>query len=163
MPSGWRIADPDHSKTVSEMLSGEGAYLHGGRWNSKGYRVVYLGANLATAAMELLVHIGSTNILNQFKKIEVIFDNSFILLIDPNQLPKNWNNQTMTPTTQLIGNDWLDKKESLILKVPSVAVDGESNYLLNPNHSDFDKITVSSITLFKLDPRLAVKPKIVIE
>lgn len=154
MPSGWRIADPDFSKTTQEILSGEGAFLFGGRWNTKGNRVVYLGGNLSTAAMELLVHLGASSVLNCYSKMNVTFDESHIIYIDPNDLPDDWTAPTMEPTTQIIGDDWLTNQESLILQVPSVVVEGEINYLLNPLHPDFNAIETSDITSFKYDPRI---------
>jgi RES domain-containing protein len=38
--------------------SGEGAYLFGGRWNSKGQRVVYAAVDPSTAILEVAVHKG---------------------------------------------------------------------------------------------------------
>lgn len=154
MPSGWRLADSDFAKTPQEMLSGEGAFVFGGRWNTKGHRAVYLGCNLATACMELLVHLDTIAVLDGYSKMEVSFHPSHVLRIDPADLPDDWTSPSMEPTTQLIGDDWLDNQESLILHVPSVVVDGEFNYLLNPLHPDFKKIKTSNITRFKYDPRI---------
>ena len=154
MPSGWRIADPVFSKTPQEMLSGEGARLYGGRWNSKGNSVVYLGGNLATAAMELLVHLKSARALSSYSKMEVSFDESRIIYIDPDELPNDWTEPTMESTIQFIGDDWITKQESLILQVPSVVVHGETNFLLNPAHPDYSSIETSEITDFTYDPRI---------
>ncbi len=154
MPAGWRVADPEFAKSPQEMLSGEGAFLYGGRWNTKGHRVVYLGGNLATASVELLVHLDSVSVLNGFSKMEVIFDDAHVILIDPDDLPDDWTQSSMTPTTQIIGDDWLDNQESLILQIPSVVIEGEHNYLLNPLHPDFKAIETSDITPFKYDPRI---------
>lgn len=154
MPSGWRICAPEFTKTSQEMLSGEGAFLFGGRWNTKGNRVIYLGGNLATAAMELFVHLNAASVLNAYSKMLVTFDESHIVYIDPKDLPDDWTIPTMEPTTQLIGNDWLTNQESLILQVPSAVIEGEINYLLNPAHPDFKNIETSEITPFKYDPRV---------
>ncbi|NOX10136.1 MAG: RES family NAD+ phosphorylase [Gammaproteobacteria bacterium] len=154
MPTGWRVADPEFAKSPQEMLSGEGAFLHGGRWNTKGHRVVYLGGNLATASLELLVYLDSISVLNCFSKIEVTFNDEHIILIDPDDLPDDWTQPSMTPTTQIIGNDWLSNQESLILQIPSVVIESEHNYLLNPLHPDFKEIETSNITTFKYDSRI---------
>jgi RES domain-containing protein len=37
--------------------------------------------------------------------------------------------------------------------VPSVALPGERNVVINPAHRDFDKVTVASTQSFAFDPR----------
>ena len=63
MPSGWRIAEPEYASTIPQILFGESATLGGGRRNSKGARMVYLGSSIAQAALEMLVHIHRPEIL----------------------------------------------------------------------------------------------------
>ncbi|MDN5850725.1 MAG: RES domain-containing protein, partial [Nitrococcus sp.] len=41
----------------ASVLSGEGAQLHGGRWNPIGTPAVYAAGSLSLAALELLVHL----------------------------------------------------------------------------------------------------------
>ena len=152
--SGWRIADPAFSQSTSQMMSGEGAFLAGGRWNSKGTRVIYLGSSLAQAAMELLVHLGTPQILNAFLKMEVRFDASLVQSIDLADLPENWLTPSMASSVQAVGDEWVESQSSLILQVPSAAVLGEYNYLFNPVHSDASKAEFSPITPFNYDSRL---------
>jgi hypothetical protein len=45
--------------------------------------------------------------------------------------------------------------ESAVLKEPSVVVPEEYNFLLNPNHPDFEKITIGTPIVYPFDPRLA--------
>ncbi len=104
--------------------------------------------------MEMLVHLDSVTVLDLYNKMEVYFNDDHILQIDPDDLPIDWGDSSMAPTTQLIGDDWLDNNESLILQVPSVVVRGEFNYLLNPLHPDFKDIETSDITVYKFDTRL---------
>ena len=52
-------------------MSGEGARLFGGQWNSPGVRAVYLGDSLALAGMELLVHLGDLDVLRTYRKLPV--------------------------------------------------------------------------------------------
>lgn len=49
----YRIAK---SQYVND-LSGEGSRLHGGRWNNKGYSMIYTAENRSLATVEYLVHI----------------------------------------------------------------------------------------------------------
>jgi RES domain-containing protein len=51
----WRL---DQAKHKSTWDSGEGAYLVGGRWNSRGVRAVYCSIDPATAILEVAVHKG---------------------------------------------------------------------------------------------------------
>lgn len=45
------------SRWASTAFDGEGARLHGGRWNSVGTRMVYTSASRSLAALEILVHL----------------------------------------------------------------------------------------------------------
>ena len=49
----WRLDDRKFKETWD---SGEGAYIAGGRWNSKGVRAVYCSIDPATAILEVAVH-----------------------------------------------------------------------------------------------------------
>ena len=49
----WRL-DEQRRKTTWD--SGEGAFRHGGRWNSKGVRAAYCSLDPATAILEVAVH-----------------------------------------------------------------------------------------------------------
>jgi RES domain-containing protein len=54
MTRAWRIVREDHR---SAAFDGEGAWLFGGRWNSRGTRMVYTSITLSLAALETLVHL----------------------------------------------------------------------------------------------------------
>ena len=151
---GWRLADPEFASTSADMLSGEGAFLFGGRWNSKGVRVVYLGSRLAQAAMELLVHLGSPKILSTFYTMSVVFDEAHLSHIDLADLPDTWAEPSMASAIQTVGDIWIENEPSLLLQVPSAAVNGEYNYLLNPLHRDMDELIIGPIRPFGYDPRL---------
>jgi RES domain-containing protein len=43
---------------------------------------------------------------------------------------------------------------SAVLEVPSIVVNGEFNYLLNPEHPDFERLEIGSALPFSFDPRL---------
>ena len=51
----WRLDTAVHAQTWD---SGEGAYIAGGRWNSRGVRAVYCAMDPATAILEVAVHKG---------------------------------------------------------------------------------------------------------
>ncbi len=54
-----------------------------------------------------------------------------------------------------IGDNWVGSGVSAVLRVPSVIIPSEFNYLLNPVHEDFRRCVWGKPRLFKFDPRLA--------
>jgi len=50
----WRIC---RGRYAAEAANGEGARLYGGRWNSRGVRVVYASTSLALAAVETFLNL----------------------------------------------------------------------------------------------------------
>ena len=154
MLTSWRIASPEFSTTPKLMMSGEGAYLFGGRWNSKGTRVVYLGTSLAQASMEMLVHLGRADILKSYLKLEVSFDEALVQHIDLTDLPDDWAEPTMASAVQSVGDNWVRDMSSLVLQVPSAAIVGEYNYLFNPIHPDLEQAVFGEVKPFSYGPRL---------
>jgi len=136
---GWRIVKPEH---VDNAFSGEGALKFGGRWNSKGTAMVYCAGTLSLAALEMLVHLELAEILNTYLRIPVEFDSKLVLELAAEGLPADWKEDPIPFSTTAIGDTWIASGQSVVLKVPSVIVPEESNYLLNPLHSDFKKVVV---------------------
>ncbi|MEX2607338.1 MAG: RES family NAD+ phosphorylase, partial [Kiritimatiellia bacterium] len=60
MPTCYRLTK---KKRVHTAFDGEGARLYGGRWNSKGTRMVYTSAAPSLAILETLVHVDSPTVL----------------------------------------------------------------------------------------------------
>jgi RES domain-containing protein len=67
--------------------------------------------------------------------------------------PKRFVRDDPEPTRQ-IGSAWLKSSASAILRVPSIIVRAEFNYLLNPAHPDFHLIRFHRPRRFRFDPRL---------
>lgn len=153
MVTGWRLAGTRFSTSHEEMFSGEGAALFGGRWNSKGTRVVYLGTSLAQAAYELLMHLTRDEVLVTYAHCAVSFDEALIDHIDVADLPDDWMTPRMARPIQTVGDEWVRSGTSLVLQVPSAALVGEFNFLLNPHHPDVDKLEFGPILPFRFDPR----------
>jgi RES domain-containing protein len=69
-------------------------------------------------------------------------------------LPPDWKKRRAPTTTKQIGDLWVAANESVVLKVPSVIIEGENNYLLNPGHPDFGKVLIGEPQAFRFDRRL---------
>jgi RES domain-containing protein len=148
----WRISKQKHARTA---FSGDGARLYGGRWNSPGVPVVYVAESQSLAVLEVLVHLDAPALLEKYVFLEVGFDASLVTDLDRNSLPKNWQSDPVPEAIQAIGDRWVLSGDSAVLRVPSILVPEESNFLLNPRHPDFRKIGVSRPQPFRFDPRLA--------
>jgi RES domain-containing protein len=150
MPSAWRLIK---TKYLSTAWDGEGARKAGGRWNPPGVAVVYTSGSLSLALVEVLVHLPA-DILPAYSAAPVEFADSLLTAIALAELPKNWRDSPPPATTQGIGAAWIASAASVVLRVPSVVVPGESNFLLNPAHPDFVRIRIGAPTTFPFDPRL---------
>jgi RES domain-containing protein len=126
------------TKWQSHALDGEGARLFGGRWNSKGKACVYCASSESLAQLEMLVHIQSSALLCSYSIFELHINPAQVSELA--RLPSNWQAEPAPPETAILGDQWLAEKSTVALKVPSVIVPREPNYLLNPLHADFHAI-----------------------
>lgn len=150
MASGWRIVPENRAH---DAFIGEGAKLYGGRWNSSGVAVVYGSQHKSLAALELLVHRDSRK-SHRFTAFLFQFPESLVETVPLPGLPEDWRQEPPPPSTQQIGDAWMRESRSAILAVPSIIIPEELNYVLNPAHSDFRKITIGKPQDFAFDARL---------
>ena len=75
--------------------------------------------------------------------------------VSTHDLPLKWFAADPPPQLQRIGGQWLERRESAVLKVPSAIVTEEWNYLLNPMHADFARLRLCAPKLFSFDRRVA--------
>lgn len=143
------------SKHAASWHDGEGAFRYGGRWNSRGTRLLYTSASLSLAALELLVNLNSEELLFSYSYATIEFDESLILPVEKfRKLPTRWNASPPPIEVQQIGHDWAASGISPVLKVPSAAIPMESNYLINIRHEQFASFRLGSLTAFTFDSRL---------
>jgi RES domain-containing protein len=153
----WRITDAAY---VATAFTGEGAAATGGRWNSRGTKVVYASANLSTAILEILVHVDPTNAPTSLRKIPIdVPDKLARETIRVTDLPKDWTRYPANPLLARMGDDWVVRNKTVLLIVPSVVVesDDEPNALINPAHADFAKLKIGKPAPVVFDARLARK------
>jgi RES domain-containing protein len=145
----YRIANAKYA----EDLSGSGARLYGGRWNSEGRAMVYLASSRSLAVLESLAHFSPTNIPVDLFMLTIETPDNFVA-VDVNSLPDSWNEYPEQHVLKQIGNSFLQKSEYLLLKVPSAIVPQEFNYLMNPMHAKAGKVRIITKSLFSFDERL---------
>lgn len=141
-------------------LSGKGAELYGGRWNSKGVDLLYTSQSRALAFAELAIHLPVGIVPKDYFLVAVnIPDSVNIFKLKPSDLPADWRSNPHSNSTQRIGDQFVLESKYLVLQVPSALVPGDFNFLVNPGHPQLREVTIENIEPFEFDSRFAAKGK----
>lgn len=149
--TAWRITSEPYADMA---FSGEGAEVYGGRFNSVGTPVVYTSESISLATLELLAKAGKRQRLSGRVVLPVTFDENRVIAYERDDLPEGWDERPYGPVSQTVGDRWVESEASAVLRVPSVVVPTEHNYLINPRHPEVDKLTVGEPRPLAPDPRL---------
>lgn len=152
----WRISKTKYAKTA---FSGIGAAKVGGRYNSIGSPpVVYAACNtLALAIIEVLVHMHDRTLPPDFSYTRVLIPDSVSRKqLEISDLPINWSMWPHPDSTRAIGDEWLAEESSCILLAPSAVTRVDFNCLINPQHPDFDSISIEPPLPLEFDNRLLI-------
>lgn len=143
----WRISN--HAD-----LTGIGGLRASGRWHTAGRPIVYLAEHPALCLLEVLAHDVEADDLPrgyQWLKVETRRPTS---VESVRELPRAW--KTDLTSTRTIGDRWLARARTPLLRVPSVLAPESFNYLLNPAHPRGARAArVVTACPYPLDPRLA--------
>jgi len=146
----YRILRRPYSK---KPLDGECAYRFGGRWSSQGTRLAYTSEHLSLAIVEYFVHIDSDNPPKDLVMVTAeIPANVSRTSISASRLSANWRHSPAPPDLAQFGDEFVRGGRAAILIVPSALAPAESNWLINPRHSDFSRIRVHPLEAFQYDP-----------
>lgn len=149
----WRLCRPDFA-----TLDGEGAFLFGGRWNSRGSRILYTSAHLSLAIVETLVHTGPRDVPDGLVKLQIEIPESVTIdAKNESTLPRRWRGDP-TGRTRAVGDIWVKTAAAAAMRIPSAVVPEEDNVLINPQHEDAQRIRIVSQAPLDLDPRLIHVP-----
>jgi len=133
----WRIT---RKPFLTQSLEGLGARKYGGRWNSKGFAVVYTSESLELAVLEALVHLDIDLLPKDVYQIGFELDDQFITRV-PVPLPGGRDSPPpYSPSVQAIGDRWIRSGSSLGLRVPAWVLPSRSNVLLNPSHPEIRRL-----------------------
>lgn len=138
--NAWRLCRRPHAD-----LSGEGARLHGGRWNSPGRAMVYAASTAALALLEVRVHLDLP--------FDLLPTDYVLMEIGLTGLPIE-TVATIPADPAAFGDAWLTERRTPILQVPSLIVPESANLLLNPFHPQAVAAGIAGIRDFVFDPRL---------
>lgn len=134
-----------------------------GRWHSGGRAVIYMAQTPSLALLEWVKGKFSQGLLAEevsaakLLLVELRCDLELQDIYQPelDSLPDNWWSipNSYSTATQKLGNDWLDARKNLALRIPSATLPPtlspaqESNLLLNPNHPGFDQFLLDGETI----------------
>jgi len=148
----WRISRKRHAATA---FSGEGARLFAARWNPAGVGMVYTSLSLSLAVVEVFVHLDPDDEPDDYVSIaaELPVNQAEVERVDARKLPADWR-RVDHPALKKLGGEWARSRRSLALLVPSAAVEGEWNALVNPEHPAAAGMVIEKPHPFQFDRRM---------
>jgi RES domain-containing protein len=154
----YRICREKRAKSLAEAFDGVGASQFGGRWNPKGMSAAYTSGTTSLALLEVLVHADLEDLPDDLVSASVnILDDVKIFELAVNDLPENWRDIDPAPLDlAVIGKKWIKEEEFLLMSVPSVIIPDEKNFILNPEHKSFVKLSDFRVQSIEIDSRLRI-------
>lgn len=149
----WRIATETRKYSALD-LSGAGAAISPGRWNSDTQPVLYTAQSVSLAVLETAAHVNGGGLpLNRFLiRIEVHDDVwRHREEIDVAALSPTWCAIPAGQGSVNVGSQWLASRRSPILLAPSVIVPEERVALINPLHPMIKGLSASIERAFEYD------------
>jgi RES domain-containing protein len=142
----WRISN-------YADLTGVGGLKASARWHTKGKAIVYTAEHPAAALVEMLVHVDFADLPETFQLITVEVGAGVATeTVERGSLSGGWIGDLRH--TQSIGDAWLRRRSSVLLRVPSAIVPDCVNVLINPGHQDANRIKIAKFEHVPLDARL---------
>ena len=114
---------------------------------------MYLADHPASALLEVLVHmeVDREDWPDSYRLLAIEIP-GHVGFDDAPELTAGW--RIDADETQSIGDQWLDRGATALLRVPSAIVPYTWNWLLNPAHPDSAQARVAEIVRSAFDPRL---------
>jgi RES domain-containing protein len=75
-------------------------------------------------------------------------------MISVAELPPDWRIYPPPAGLVLVGKRWLKQSRTAVLSVPSAVFPQERNFIINPNHVDFEMAHVGRPEAFSFDSRM---------
>ena len=147
-------------KYARNPFDGEGAYRYGGRWSSSGTRLSYASEHQSLAMLEYFVHLDvDDSPVDLVLAAAEVPDDLAREQVETGDLPANWRESAAPPELARLGDEFVQRGENCLLLVPSVLAPNENNWLINPAHTDNEKIVVREVEPLSYDPRMFRKQR----
>ena len=139
-------------------FDGEGSYRFGGRWSSSGVRLSYTSEHQSLAMLEYFIHLDKgdppADLVLAIAEIPDLVSRTQIAAGD---LPGNWRHPVAAPELAHLGDEFVQGGKHCVLIIPSALAPAENNWLINPAHPDYLRITVHPLEPLIYDPRMFQK------
>ena len=137
----------------ADDLSGTGGLYRSGRWHTVGTRIIYTSEHVSLTMLETLANW--TQLPEDVSLVTLeIPDLASVYDVERNKLPDDWNLTPAPFNLAEIADEWIEKWQHWLMRVPSIHAPTEFNYLLNPLHPEHKTLNVVSIESIIFDPRL---------
>lgn len=144
-----------YRRIYGDPLSGYGASLRGGRWNSPGTELLYTASNRSLAMAEVLVHLSLATMPKDYEMAVLYLpDDLPISRISVDVLPLHWSGFPPPETLRNFGDQLVREQQFVALQVPSAVTPGDFNLLLNPQHPSFARVKLLESSPFGFQTRL---------
>ena len=131
-------------------LTGTGSYLHGGRWNTPGTRLIYTAENNVLAAFEVALRIPLDQISKNYVMTPIEIPKGADVFSP--KLTKNWYSDIRF--SRQLGDAFAKDGKYLLMKAPSALISDSFNYLINLNHELIKKVKPKEARTILFDKRL---------
>lgn len=138
----------------ARQLTGEGAKLNGGRWNLMGTPCLYTSETKALSVLEYAANVQLEEMPDHLSITVYSLPVKSWKEFNVTDLPGNWQEIPVPEETKRWGSLHLQQAKYLALKIPSIIIPSEFNYILNPLHADFKKIKIKEVHSFSFDSRI---------
>jgi RES domain-containing protein len=135
-----------HKKKFA-LISGEGARLTGGRWNSVGMPCIYASALMPMSILEYLSHLEDFGLVpsEPMEVVAIRVNEAKLIKIKPSQLPLGWNRPLNLQEAQRMGDSILKRKDKHGFIIPSAILPTEINVVLNSAVQNWNQRIVKRI------------------
>ncbi len=116
--------------------------------------MLYCSENISLAILEILVHFDGLTFPSDLSLLHLELPNDKIKSFSKSKFNVLRKSDDAEFRFQIAGKKWLDSKDSLVLKVPSIISPGECNFLVNPKHDAFKSVRKAKIEDLEMDERL---------
>ncbi len=115
--------------------------------------MLYFCSSLPACLFEMKVNgVDFNTIRDQYHYTQVEVDLSRAEKVPESFYPKDWTEKKLI--TQKFGQDWAQSGRTLLLGIRCAPLPTETNYLINPKHSDFKMLKFSKPKSIPIDPRI---------